>query len=123
MAQINIRIDDKLKEKAEILFNELGLSMSTAFNIFVRQAVRQGGIPFEITTQIDPFYSEANMNVIKKSIREADEGKFVYKTIEELKAMEDESKFYWNSMEWIYILAEPRQKNNKTHKSAYSGYW
>lgn len=94
MAQINIRIDDKLKEKAEILFNELGLSMSTAFNIFVRQAVRQGGIPFEITTQVDPFYSEANMNVIKKSIREADEGKFVYKTIEELKAMEDESKFY-----------------------------
>lgn len=55
MAQINIRIDDNLKEKAEILFEELGLNMSTAFNIFIRQSIRQGGIPFEITTQVDPF--------------------------------------------------------------------
>lgn len=94
MAQINIRIDDKLKEKAEILFDELGLNMSTAFNIFIRQALRQGGIPFEITTQVDPFYSETNMKVIKKSIKEADESKFVCKTIEELKAMENEDKLY-----------------------------
>lgn len=94
MAQINIRIDDKLKEKAEILFDELGLNMSTAFNIFIRQAVRQGGIPFEITTQVDPFFNESNMKAIKKSIKEAEEGNFVSKTIEDLKAMEDENKLY-----------------------------
>ena len=75
MAQINIRLDDGLKEKAEILFDELGLNMTTAFNIFIRQTVRQGGIPFDITTNIDPFYSESNMRVLKQSIREADEGK------------------------------------------------
>ncbi|MCL2757519.1 MAG: type II toxin-antitoxin system RelB/DinJ family antitoxin, partial [Coriobacteriia bacterium] len=34
---LNIRIDRELKERAEIFFNELGLSMSSAFNIFVRQ--------------------------------------------------------------------------------------
>ena len=62
--------------------------MTTAFNIFVRQTVRQGGIPFEITTNVDPFYSTSNMNVLRKSIKEADEGKFVTKTMEELKAME-----------------------------------
>ena len=84
MAQINIRIDDNLKEKAEILFDELGLNMSTAFNIFIRQSIRQGGIPFEITTHVDPFFSESNMRTLK----EADEGKFVSKSIEELKAME-----------------------------------
>ncbi len=88
MAQVNIRIDDALKERADILFNELGLNMTTAFNIFVRQTVRQGGIPFEITTNVDPFYSTSNMNVLRKSIKEADEGKFVTKTMEELKAME-----------------------------------
>lgn len=56
MAQINIRIDDNLKEQAEVLFEELGLNMSTAFNVFIRQSIRQGGIPFEITTQVDPFF-------------------------------------------------------------------
>ncbi|MDD4729790.1 MAG: type II toxin-antitoxin system RelB/DinJ family antitoxin [Candidatus Neomarinimicrobiota bacterium] len=88
MAQINIRIDDNLKEKAELLFDELGLNMSTAFNIFIRQSIRQGGIPFEITTQVDPFFSESNIRILNESIKEANEGKFVSKSIEELKEME-----------------------------------
>lgn len=62
--------------------------MSTAFNIFIRQSIRQGGIPFEITTQTDPFYSESNMRTLIESIKEADEGKFVSKSIEGLKEME-----------------------------------
>ena len=88
MAQINIRIDDNLKEKAEKLFDELGLNMSTAFNIFIRQSIRQGGIPFEITTQVDSFYSESNMRTLIESIKEADEGKFISKSLDELKEME-----------------------------------
>jgi len=75
MAQVNIRLDDSLKEKADFLFDELGLNMTTAFNIFVRQAVRQGSIPFDITIHTDPFYSVSNMKVLKQSIREANEGK------------------------------------------------
>jgi len=73
MAQVNIRIDDILKEKADTLFNELGINMTTAFTMFVKAAVRQNGIPFELS--IDPFYSEKKMKVLKESIREADEGK------------------------------------------------
>jgi DNA-damage-inducible protein J len=88
MAQINIRIDDNLKEKAEILFEELGLNMSTAFNIFIRQSIRQGGIPFEITTRVDPFFSESNIGILKESIKEADEGKFISKSLEELRELE-----------------------------------
>ena len=75
MAQVNIRIDDNLKERADSLFEELGLNMTTAINIFVRQVIRQGGIPFEITTKIDPFYSEANLRVLRQSIKDANEGK------------------------------------------------
>ena len=88
MAQINIRIDDNLKEQAEVLFEELGLNMSTAFNVFIRQSIRQGGIPFEITTQVDPFFSESNIKALQESIKEASEGKFVSKSLEELKEME-----------------------------------
>lgn len=84
MAQVNIRIDDKLKEEAESLFNALGMNMTSAVNIFISQAVRQGGIPFEITTRIDPFYSEENMKILRKSILAANEGKLTaHELIEE----------------------------------------
>lgn len=45
---ISIRMDSDLKAQAEELFSELGMNLSTAFNIFVRQSLREGGIPFEI---------------------------------------------------------------------------
>jgi DNA-damage-inducible protein J len=48
---LSIRMDKVLKEQAESLFAELGMNMTTALNIFVRQSVRQGAIPFEITLQ------------------------------------------------------------------------
>jgi len=84
MAQVNIRIDDDLKARADNIFEELGLNMTTAFTIFIRQTIRQGGIPFEITTRKDPFYSAENMKVLRKSIQEAEEGKLtVHELIEE----------------------------------------
>ena len=42
-------MDSELKAQADALFAELGMNMSTAFNIFVRQSLRDGGIPFEIS--------------------------------------------------------------------------
>jgi DNA-damage-inducible protein J len=84
MAQINIRIDDELKTRADNIFEELGLNMSTAFTIFVRQTIRQGGIPFEITTRTDPFFNADNMKVLHQSIKEANEGKLtVHDLVEE----------------------------------------
>ena len=46
---INIRMDTELKAQAEALFEELGMSLSTACNIFIRQALREGKIPFAIS--------------------------------------------------------------------------
>lgn len=46
---ISIRMDSDLKAQADTLFNELGMNLSTAFNIFVRQSLREGRIPFDIT--------------------------------------------------------------------------
>ena len=48
MAQINIRIDDDLKEKAEVFLDELGFTFSTAFTVFIKQAMRERRIPFDI---------------------------------------------------------------------------
>ena len=48
---LNISMDEDLKAQADELFNELGMSLSTAFNIFVRQSLREGGIPFTIKAE------------------------------------------------------------------------
>ena len=50
-SNISIRMDSDLKAAAEALYEELGMNLSTAFNIFVRQSLRVGGIPFTITTE------------------------------------------------------------------------
>ena len=87
---LNIRIDKQLKEQAELFFNELGLNMSSAFNIFVRQSLREGKIPFELSVEADPFYSEQNQAVLRRSIQQLNEGKVITKTMDELRAMEEE---------------------------------
>ena len=46
---ISIRMDADVKAQADVLFSELGMNISTAFNIFVRQSLRDGKIPFDIS--------------------------------------------------------------------------
>ena len=78
---VTIRLDRDVKEQAEEMFNDFGTNLSTAFNIFARQALRQGKIPFEI---YDPFYNEKNQTRLARSIAEAQTGKVtVHELIDE----------------------------------------
>ena len=52
VSNVSFRIDTDLKNKADALFASLGLNMTTAFNMFLRQAVREGRIPFEVTINV-----------------------------------------------------------------------
>lgn len=45
---ITVRVDESLKDDAQKLFNDIGMSMSTAINIFLKQCVKEGKIPFEL---------------------------------------------------------------------------
>ena len=45
---LTIRMDTELKAQAEELFGELGMNLTTAIQIFIRQSLRTGGIPFEV---------------------------------------------------------------------------
>jgi len=49
---LNVRIDADLKKHSEEIFNELGLTMSTALTVFLRQTVRSRGIPFEMRLNV-----------------------------------------------------------------------
>ena len=70
---VNFRMDSEDKLGMEEVCKELGLSMSTAFNLFAKKMKRERRIPFEVS--VDPFYSEENMNYLKKVISEIDSGK------------------------------------------------
>lgn len=48
-ANVTIRMDEDLKREADQLFSDLGMSFTTAVNIFTKQAVRERRIPFDIT--------------------------------------------------------------------------
>ena len=46
--KINFQVDTEVKNQSEAIFSQLGLNLSTALNIFLRQAIRVGGFPFEV---------------------------------------------------------------------------
>jgi DNA-damage-inducible protein J len=65
MANVNIRVDDTLKKDVADIFSALGLSVSTATNMFYKQVVQYGGIPFDL--RLDPFYSKHNQTHLRKA--------------------------------------------------------
>lgn len=75
MAQtnINIRIDEELKQQFDEFCNNVGMTMTTAFCIFAKKAVREQRIPFEISN--DPFYSASNIKYLEKVIADIEAGK------------------------------------------------
>lgn len=75
MAQISLRVDDDVKRGAEQTFDDIGLSMSTAINIFLKKVSRERRIPFELTA--DPFYSESNVAHLRRGIAALNAGKGV----------------------------------------------
>ena len=77
MAQISLRVDDEIKRNAERTLNEIGLSMSTAINIFLKTVVRENRIPFELSA--DPFYSKTNMDELERRVADIRSGKSTLK--------------------------------------------
>ena len=49
---LNIRTEKTIKDQAEEIFNELGINMTTAVNMFLRTAIREHGIPFELKLDV-----------------------------------------------------------------------
>ncbi len=75
MAQtlVNFRIDEESKKEMEKICNELGITMTTAFNMFMKKMIREKRIPFDVS--IDPFYSESNIKYLEKVTSDIDSGK------------------------------------------------
>ena len=70
MAQstMSIRIDDDIKKGFDKFCDDVGMNASVAVNMFVRATLRENRLPFEVSSIADPFYSEANMQRLRKSM-------------------------------------------------------
>ena len=62
---ITVRVEDNVKKEASDIFKEVGLDMSTAINVFLKQVIRSNGIPFPVSAEIP------NKTTLK-AIKEAD---------------------------------------------------
>ena len=74
MINVNIRVDENVKQEVEVLFEEMGVNMSSAVNMFLRQVIRTRGIPFEVTAKQDDFYTPENLRVLRESIAQLERG-------------------------------------------------
>jgi len=82
MTNLQIRVDDALKHQAQQVANNLGMDLTTAVRVFLKQMVNSNGLPFK--PEVDPFYSASNMAALKQSIASLRSGKVVVKDLYEL---------------------------------------
>ncbi|MBR2493915.1 type II toxin-antitoxin system RelB/DinJ family antitoxin [Helicobacter sp.] len=82
---VQVRVEKELKDKADKLFNELGLDTTTAIRIFLKSAINNQGLPFKVQTktqkEAQAFYSPENIAMLKKSYAEIKQGKAVEKEL------------------------------------------
>jgi DNA-damage-inducible protein J len=88
MTNISIRTNEDVKKSAEELFESLGLNMTTAVNIFLRQALRVNGLPFSVTANIPNKTTLAAFAEGERLLQ--DKSSKGYSTIEDLRAALDE---------------------------------
>ena len=74
---VQFRVDENLKKQADELFADLGLDTGTALRMFLKQAIKIGGLPFKVLREKEKkkskefydknFYNETNVRLIKES--------------------------------------------------------
>lgn len=84
-ALIQFRVDKELKNEADKLFKELGLDLSTALKLFLKQSVNKQAIPFAITAQKESL----DTKYLKSVIENIDSGKvkMIRKNLSELESL------------------------------------
>ena len=90
VANVNVRVDSEVKNAAEIIFKKLGMTMSSAINMFLRQTINDNGLPFQ------PVLKENDLN--QETLDAIEEGRRLardpnvkrYSSIEELRKALDE---------------------------------
>jgi DNA-damage-inducible protein J len=79
MAQttFSVRMDSEVKQQFDAFCSDVGMNASTAFNMFARATLRERRLPFDVTTETDPFYSESNLAHLRRGVAALNAGRGV----------------------------------------------
>lgn len=83
---LNVRMDADVKSQLDALCADVGMTTSTAINLFAKAFIRERRLPFDVVAS-DSFYAESNMNHLMRSARQLEEGRVITKTMAELEEM------------------------------------
>lgn len=72
---VNFRMDTEAKKEVEEICSKMGLTMTSAINVFLSKVRMERRIPFEITADADPFYSESNIRHLERIVADIESGK------------------------------------------------
>ena len=86
--QVNVRIDETVKQQAEELLQGLGLSMSTAIDLFARAVIREQGLPFEVKYNTSPF-TEQEIKKIDEALLKSEEDISAGRTVDAHQYLQD----------------------------------
>jgi len=83
MAQttFSVRMDTEVKKQLDDFCTQVGMNTTTAFNMFARAVLRERRLPFDITTESDPFYSESNLSHLRRGVAALNAGKGIERDI------------------------------------------
>lgn len=87
MKTISIRLEDSDYEALSDMLSNMGQTKQTFYESYTKTALRERRIPFIISDPVDPFFSDSNMERLRHSYHQAEDGKIIVKTMEELEDM------------------------------------
>ena len=84
---VTLRFDRKTKKALDEMVAEMGMNLTTFFMVYAKRALREQRIPFDISANADPFWSENNQAQLERADAQVRTGRTVTKTLDELEAM------------------------------------
>ena len=80
----SVRMDSEIKEQFDEFCSQVGINTTVAFNMFARAVLREKRLPFEITTEADPFYSESHLAHLRRGVVALNSGKGIERDLLEV---------------------------------------
>ena len=71
----SVRMDSEVKKQFDEFCSQVGMNTTVAFNMFARAVLREKRLPFDVTTESDPFYSESNLAHLRRGVAALNSGK------------------------------------------------
>ena len=86
MAQttFSVRMDSEVKRELDDFCAQVGMNTTVAFNMFARAVLRERRLPFDVTTETDPFYSPSNLAHLRRGVQALNSGKGIERDIVEV---------------------------------------